>query len=131
KRIHPGSERETFQWFQHRGALSEPSTLESILDDLLLQHSRQLRLVEPTVVTDAGMATEANLQMIRSKGVDDVCVDRRRFQEIPEGDPSVVHHGPSGVVKAIRSADAFDWAKRLPKDGLMGSFFSAGSAWFL
>ena len=30
------------------GNVSEPSTLESILDDFLLQHSRQLRLVKPT-----------------------------------------------------------------------------------
>ena len=113
------------------GNVSEPSTLESILDDLLLQHSRQLRLVKPTVVTDAGLATEANLRMIRSKGLDYVCVDRRRWQEIPEGNPTVVHQGLSGVVKAIRSADASDWAKGLPRNGLMGSFSNADSAWFL
>ncbi|MGQ9670300.1 MAG: IS1634 family transposase, partial [Desulfosoma sp.] len=88
------------------GNVSEPSTLESIVDNLLFQHLRQLHRVKPTVVTDAGMATEANLQMIRSRGLDEVCVDCRRFQEIPEGNPIVGHHGPSGLVKAIRSADA-------------------------
>ena len=96
---------------------SEPSTLESILDDLL-QHPRQLRLVKPTVVVDAGIGTEANLQMIRTKGLDYVCVDRRRFQELPEGDSTVVHQGPSGLVKAIRSADASEFlcSVRVRKD---------------
>jgi len=88
------------------GNVSEPSTLESILDDLLLRHPRQLRLVKPTVVIDAGIATEANLQRIRTKGLDYVCVDRRRVQEVPEGNATVVHDGPLGVVKAIRHAEA-------------------------
>jgi len=88
------------------GNVSEPSTLESILDDLLLNRPRQLSLLRPTVVIDAGIATEENLQMIRKKGLDYLRVDRRRVKDIPEGDLEVVHEGPSGVVKAIRSADS-------------------------
>jgi len=88
------------------GNVSEPGTLEAILDELLVHRPRQLCLTRPTVVIDAGIATQANLQTIRTKGLDYVCVDRRRVQEVPEGNPTVVHDGPSGVVKAIRSADS-------------------------
>jgi hypothetical protein len=62
--------------------------------------------VKPTVVIDAGIATEANFEMIRKKGLDYVCVDRRRVQDVPEGNSAIVHGGPSGVVKAVRSADS-------------------------
>ena len=88
------------------GNVSEPSTLESILDDLLLNRPRQLSFLRPTVVIDAGIATEENLQMIRKKGLDYLCVDRRRVKDVPEGDLEVIHEGPSGVVKAIRSDDS-------------------------
>jgi len=90
------------------GNVSEPGTLEAVVDEMLLRRPRQLRLAERnlTVVIDAGIATEANLQILRAKGLDYVCVDRRRVQDIPEGEPHVVHDGPSGIVKALRSADS-------------------------
>jgi transposase len=90
------------------GNVSEPGTLEAVVDEMVLHRPRQLPLAnqKPTVVMDAGIATEANLAMLRAKGLDYVCVDRRRLQDIPEGDPHVVHDGPSGIVKAIRSEDS-------------------------
>ncbi|OPX39931.1 MAG: hypothetical protein B1H11_01595 [Desulfobacteraceae bacterium 4484_190.1] len=88
------------------GNVSEPGTLEAILGELLLYRPRQPCPTRPTVVIDAGIATESNLQAIRTKGLDYVCVDRRRVHEASEGNPTVVHDGPSGVVKAIRSADS-------------------------
>jgi len=78
------------------GNVSEPSTLEAVVDEMLLRRPRQLRLAERklTVVIDAGIATEANLEILRAKGLDYVCVDRRRVQDVPEGEPHVVHDGP-------------------------------------
>ena len=86
------------------GNVSESSTLGKILDDFFINSPRQLRLDgrRPTVVIDAGIATEDNLSLIRKKGLDYICVDRRRVKEIPTGDERVVHSGASGTVKAIR-----------------------------
>ncbi|HPU30882.1 MAG TPA: IS1634 family transposase, partial [Syntrophorhabdaceae bacterium] len=86
------------------GNVSEPGTLEGILDDLL--GIRQLRIIKPTVVIDAGIATKENLEIIKMKGFDYVCVDRSRVQEAPEGEPMVVYDGPSGIIKAIRREDS-------------------------
>jgi predicted kinase/transposase len=86
------------------GNVSEPSTLERVLDDFFINSPRQLSLDgrRPTVVMDAGIATEGNLELIRKKGLDYICVDRRRVKEIPSGKEKVVHEGDCGIVKAIR-----------------------------
>ncbi len=89
------------------GNVSEPTTLETVVDEMLLRRPRQLSLTHQrlTVVMDAGIATKANLDMLRAKGLDYICVDRRRGLQIPEGTPDVLHEGPSGTVKAIRSEE--------------------------
>ena len=86
------------------GNVSEPSTLEKILDDFFINSPRQLPLNGklPTVVMDAGIATEENLEMIRQKGLDYICVDRRKVKEIPSGEEKVVHEGNYGTVTAVR-----------------------------
>lgn len=86
------------------GNVSEPATLKTVLDEMLTYCPRQLSLTgqRPTVVFDAGIATEANLEMVRARGLDYVCVDRRRVKEVPEGDEGQVHEGPSGTVSALR-----------------------------
>jgi len=86
------------------GNVSEPSTLEKILDDFFINSPRQLPLNGklPTVVMDAGIATEENLEMIRQKGLDYICVDRRKVKEIPSGEEKVVHEGDYGTVTAVR-----------------------------
>lgn len=90
--------------------ISGPGTLKAIVNEMLLHRLRQLCLPDqkPTVVLDAGIAPKANLGFLRDKGLDYVCVDRRRGQEVPKGDPHVIHDGPSGVVKALRSGDSFE-----------------------
>ncbi|SMC23900.1 hypothetical protein SAMN02746041_01847, partial [Desulfacinum hydrothermale DSM 13146] len=90
------------------GNVSEPATLEAVVEEMLLHRPRQLNLhsPRPTVVMDAGIATEANLEILRAKGLDYICVDRRRVEGLPEGDPHVVLEGPSGIVRALRSADS-------------------------
>jgi len=86
------------------GNVSEPSTLEKILDDFFINSPRQLPLNGklPTVVMDAGIVTEENLEMIRQKGLDYICVDRRKVKEIPSGEEKVVHEGDYGTVTAVR-----------------------------
>ncbi len=90
------------------GNVSEPSTLEKILDDFFINSPRQLPLNGklPTVVMDAGIATEENLEMIRQKGLDYICVDRRKVKEIPSGEEKVVHEGNYGTVTAVRVEEA-------------------------
>ena len=90
------------------GNVGEPSTLSKILDDLLLNPPRQLKLGEqmPTVVIDAGIATEENLALIRSKKLNYICVDRRRIKELPEGEPEVIHEKDGAVVKAVRVSES-------------------------
>jgi len=90
------------------GNVSEPSTLEKILDDFFINSPRQLPLNGklPTVVMDAGIVTEENLEMIRQKGLDYICVDRRKVKEIPSGEEKVVHEGDYGTVTAVRVEEA-------------------------
>jgi len=72
-----------------RGNVSEPKTLEAMLESLRVdglssdktEASRDRRL-QPgkrvTVVLDAGIATEENVQLLRTKGYDYVCVARNK-----------------------------------------------------
>ena len=58
------------------GNASEPQTFEPMLDDV----ASQLRTIgdKPVVVMDAGIATEDNLEIIKQKGYDYVCVNRTK-----------------------------------------------------
>ena len=86
------------------GNVSEPSTLEKILNDLLVNPPRQLNFGERrlTVVIDAGIATEENLRIIRKRGLDYICVDRRKTKNIPDGESEVIHESENTTVEAVR-----------------------------
>ena len=86
------------------GNVGEPSTLSKILNDLLLNPPRQLKLGKqvPTVVIDAGIATEENLALIRDKGLNYICVDRGRVKGVPEGEVEVICQRDGVIVKAVR-----------------------------
>ena len=56
-----------------KGNVSEPSTLNKILDELMLSYPRLL--TRPTVVMDAGISTEENLDLIKKRGLDYICVE--------------------------------------------------------
>jgi len=58
------------------GNVSEPGTLKQILDELS-DYTDMFR-TEKTIVIDAGIATEANLEMIKERGFKYVAVSRRR-----------------------------------------------------
>lgn len=83
------------------GNVSEPSTLGAILDALPACGQLPLRAT-PTVVIDAGIATEANLALIRSRHMDYVCVSRSRPCGVPEGEKALIKTGPGGTVHGIR-----------------------------
>ena len=87
------------------GNVAEPGTLGSILEELGGQVHRQAELLgpRPTVVIDAGIATEANRELIRAKGFDYVCVDRSRPKELPQATGAeLVHEGGDSQVWAVR-----------------------------
>lgn len=61
------------------GNMSDCKTLESIVNALSNQTSFASR--KPIVVLDAGIATEHNLQMLKSKGYNYLCVSRSSLRE--------------------------------------------------
>ena len=80
------------------GNVSEPSTLEDAIKGL--QDTR------PTVIMDAGIATEANVAYLKAQGLDWICVQRKRTPPAPEGEPDECWTTHSGIrIKAWRMAD--------------------------
>lgn len=86
------------------GNASEPETLEAMLDALPLNRNRQrvLPFLAPTVILDAGIATQDNLDLIRSKGLHYICVSRTHPTEIPEGELVTVNERNGRKVLAKR-----------------------------
>jgi len=64
----------------YEGNKADSTTMEDMLSDLT-SHSRAPG--RQTVVMDAGIATEANLTMIREHGHEYVCVSRHRLKDYP------------------------------------------------
>lgn len=84
------------------GNVSEPSTLKEMLDALGVERGEQFSIFNnaATVVMDAGVATEENLELIRKEGLHYVCVNRIRPQEKPEGELEVIKEDKSSKVSA-------------------------------
>ena len=61
------------------GNTSDPKTLPTIIDNLRVKTSQNKQ--RATVVLDAGIATEENLQLIEEKGYDYVCVSRSKLKD--------------------------------------------------
>lgn len=62
------------------GNVSEPKTLEGMIKDL----SAEKPLVKPTVVLDAGIATEANIKWLKGNQYSYIVVSRKKKKDIPE-----------------------------------------------
>ena len=56
------------------GNVSDPSTLEAMIEKLRVKTSSSA--INALIVMDAGIATEANLKMVKDKGYDYLCVTR-------------------------------------------------------
>lgn len=76
------------------GNMSDSESLPKIIDNLRLQTSEEKRAV---VVIDAGIATEDNLELIKAKGYDYVCVSRSKIK-----DYSI---DPKGNIKHLMTKD--------------------------
>jgi transposase len=77
----------------YAGNVSEAVTLNEILSEFEAASVQQKGLFEtrPVVVMDAGIATEENLEMLRGKGYDYVCISRAALKEyVPSADASAV-----------------------------------------
>lgn len=57
-----------------QGNMSDPATLESMIENLRIKTSGSAK--KALIVMDAGIATEDNLQMVKAKGYDYLCVTR-------------------------------------------------------
>jgi len=63
----------------YRGNIGETTTLEQTVDELSAQTSFSAR--KPMIVMDAGIATEENLAMLKTKGHDYLCVSRKQLKD--------------------------------------------------
>jgi len=84
------------------GNVSEPATLGAMLDALPKPGQLFLGAKRPTVVMDAGIATQGNLALIREREMDYVCVSRSRSKIVPEGERTVLKTDASTTVQGVR-----------------------------
>lgn len=90
------------------GNVSEPKTLAQILDSL---SSGQLGLEKPTVVLDAGIATEKNLDWLKENEYLYIVVSRKKGLFPEEGDFERVNSNPKNLVEAklLRNEENQEW----------------------
>ena len=80
------------------GNASEPGTLKQAIE--------KLNGDRPTVIMDAGIATEENLAYLKEQGLDWIAVERSKAPPVPEGEPDEQFETAGGVkIKAWKLAD--------------------------
>jgi transposase len=86
------------------GSVSEPATLKEFLLSFKAQGERQLPLLSelPTVVIDAGIASEENLKLIKEEGFHYISVARNRPKEIPHDGLTIIKEENNSTIKAKR-----------------------------
>jgi transposase len=90
------------------GNVSEPGTLKEILQALPVKQVEQLSLfsASPTVVMDAGIATEGNLEVLRQEGFHYICVSRTRPKESLGEDLEVIKEQKGSVLVRGKKIEA-------------------------
>jgi len=90
------------------GNVSEPGTLKNFLDSYKHEMQKRLPLFRdlPTVVMDAGIATDKNLALLRDEGFHYITVSRVRPREEPEGELIVIQPKKGGTVEVKRIDEA-------------------------
>ena len=63
----------------YEGSISEPKTLEEMIKGLSDEH----RLLKPTIVLDAGIATEDNIRWVKQNAYHYIVVSRKKKKAIP------------------------------------------------
>jgi transposase len=91
------------------GNVSEPATLKSILTELKQEKEKnphgQLALFQqtsPTVVIDAGIASQENLDLITQEKFHYICVSRTRPKQVPEEGLILIKEDASSTVQVKR-----------------------------
>ncbi len=67
----------------YEGNVSEPKTLEAMIKGLSIEDCGKDRLLKPTIVLDAGIATEDNIKWLRDRGYRYIVVSRKKKKAIP------------------------------------------------
>jgi transposase len=65
------------------GNISEPKTLETMIRSLAGRESSEDSLIKPTIVLDAGVATEENIQWLKDTHYPYIVVSRKKKKQIP------------------------------------------------
>ena len=100
------------------GNMSDSKSLESIVDEL--RSSTSETAPNSTVVIDAGIATEENLQMLQKKGYNYVCVSRSKVK-----DPKAVK--ADGIVKITTKTKQTIELERVTCEGKSDYFLKVNS----
>lgn len=82
----------------YEGNISEPKTLEQMIKDLSVGQCGQAPLFRPTVVMDAGIASQDNIKWLQSKSYRYIVVSRKKKKAIP----------PSVTMQAVKQNDQGD-----------------------
>ncbi len=83
----------------YEGNMSDPATLSDIVGQL---QKNEASSHEHVIVMDAGIASEANLEMLRAKGLKYVCVSRsklKNYQGIDLSNPSIIKDKKGSEIK--------------------------------
>lgn len=90
------------------GNVSEPETLKEFLESYKKELQKRLPLFTelPTVVMDAGMATDKNLKLVTGEGFHYITVSRVRPQEAPPDGLLVIRKKKAATVEVKRIAEA-------------------------
>jgi transposase len=91
------------------GTISEPKTLEKMLQRLALGRGA----VAPTVVLDAGIATEENLAWLAAQGYRYLAVSRERHKQFAAAQATVVREEGSTRIRVQRPVDEASGEVRL------------------
>jgi transposase len=67
------------------GNVSEPKTMETMIRGLAGGDISEASFIKPTIVLDAGIASEKNIQWLKDKHYPYIVVSRKKKKEIPSG----------------------------------------------
>lgn len=118
----------------YQGNTQDVTTLETTIDELSAQTSQTNR--KPVVVMDAGFASKDNLQMLKQKGYNYLCVSRMKLKDYQraekEGEKTVIYDKRDNpieldIVKADGVEDSFLYVRsqqKAVKEASMNEHFS-------
>lgn len=101
------------------GNMSDSGSLPKIIDALRMQTSTEKRAI---VVLDAGIATEKNLEILKGKGYDYVCVSRSKIKNYsidPQGEIRhlIMKNNQFVTLQKIKTAQTTDYVLKVKSTG--------------